>query len=78
MFPVLNVNETLAVSENLLFEAAMEEIPASLDTENMNKFLQRLYDEESGQRIKAVNEQLMKAVKHYNLNGIKRKQLYND
>ena len=78
MFPVLNVNETLAVRENLLFEAAMEEIPASLDTENMNKFLQRLYDEESGQRIKAVNEQLKKAVKHYNLNGIKRKQLYND
>ena len=75
---MLNVNETLAVSENLLFEAAMEEIPASLDTENMNKFLQRLYDEESGQRIKAVNEQLKKAVKHYNLNGIKRKQLYND
>ena len=70
---MLNVDKTLAVGDNMLFEAAMEEIPASLDIENMNRFLQRLYDEESGQRLKAVNDQLKKAINLYNLRGIKRK-----
>ena len=72
---MLNVNETLAVSENLLFEAAMEEIPASLDAEVVEKFQELLYYEESGKRIRAVNQQLRKAALLYNLNGLKIKQL---
>ena len=75
---MLNIDETLAVGDNMLFDSAMEEIPATLDTESMNKFLRRLYDDESGQRIRAVNDQLKKAVKLFNLSGIKRKQLYDD
>ena len=75
---MLNIDETLAVGDNMLFDSAMEEIPATLDTESMNKFLRRLYDDESGQRIRAVNDQLTKAVKLFNLSGIKRKQLYDD
>ena len=73
---VLNIDETLAVTDSLLFESAMDEIPASLNTEDMNLFLQRLYDEESGKIIRAVHEQLKKAVKIYNLKGIKINPLY--
>ena len=78
LFSVLNIDETLAVSDNLLFETATEEIPASLDSTTMNLFLQRLYDTESGKRMRAVNDQLKKAVKLYNLKGIKRRHLYTD
>ena len=75
-FPVVNADETLAVGDNLLFEFAMEEIPASMEAEHMNMFLQRLYDTETGKRIKAGNNQLKKAAKLFGLKGIKRKQLY--
>ena len=72
---MFNVDETLGASDNLLFETAMEEIPASLDAEVVEKFQELLYYEESGKRIRAVNQQLRKAALLYNLNGLKIKQL---
>ena len=72
---MFNVDETLGASDNLLFETAMEEILASLDAEVVEKLQELLYYEESGKRIRAVNQQLRKAALLYNLNGLKIKQL---
>jgi hypothetical protein len=73
---VLNIDTTLAVSDNLLFTSAMEEVPASLPANQLNQFLRLLNNTEEGARLKAVNDQLKEAVELYNLKEIKVKESY--
>jgi hypothetical protein len=76
MVSVLNIYTTLAVSDNLLFTSAMEEVPASLPANQLNQFLRLLNNTEEGARLKAVNDQLKEAVELYNLKEIKVKESY--
>jgi hypothetical protein len=76
MVSVLNIDTTLAVSDNLLFTSAMEEVPASLPANQLNQFLRLLNNTEEGARLKAVNDQLKEAVELYNLKEIKVKESY--
>jgi hypothetical protein len=60
-----------------LFTTAIEEIPPTLETSQMNQLMHRLMDYQEGERLKVVNDQLKKAVKLFNLKGIKRRLAYD-
>ena len=75
---VLNVDQTLAASDNLLFEASAEELPASLDTSTMNVLMEKLLDTKSGKRMRATFNQLKMAAKLFKLSGTKRRALYGE
>ena len=72
----MNLDTTLAVGDHLLFTTALEEVPASVDTNHMNQLLRRLEGYLEGARLRAVVEQLKKAAKLYKFDRIKQKVLY--
>ena len=55
---ILDTN--LALTENLLFEAAMEEFAVEHDQRMVNKFFQNLERQDLIHRIKAIIEQVKK------------------
>ena len=57
---VHNLDTNLALTENLLFEAAMEEFAVEHDQRMVNKFFQNLERQDLSHRIKAIIEQVKK------------------
>lgn len=57
---VHNLDTNLALTENLLFEAAMEEFAVEHDQRMVNKFFQNLERQDLIHRIKAIIEQVKK------------------